>query len=343
MMKKLLSFTAILAISAGMNAQQMSLGTPKMAAQGLKATPASASVTIDTIRPASVVGTGCGVSGSMAGLYYYTINLGAGKDSGYYFGTGKFPQAGYLVTGLAMKFKMGANGGTVSNVLVLAAKGKGTATTTTASIYSASSKLAPATSLGTSTPLPMSAYSGTSYTSYTFATPVAVGANTSFFAGISVPAFGGTDKDTLALLDTQAGCNSNDSLSYVQFNSSTWIPVTRVFGSSANLDLMIFPVVDITTGINNFVSKGGLTLYAASPNPANNMVNFNFSLADNSKVEVEIFDITGKSVKHFQGSDLYAAGKNTIGMDVSSLQSGSYMYSINAGGTMMFSKFVVVK
>jgi hypothetical protein len=345
MIKKLLSVTMMLALVAGASAQQVNAGVPHMV-------PVSAAnigyanvtaTTIDTLRPVSVMPGGCGVSGSLSGLYYYNINNGTGKDSGYYFGTGKFPQAGATVTALAQKYAVGASAATITNVLVLAGVAHGTTTTTMATIYSVNASKAPNASLGASTAIPMSAYSSTNYTKFTFGTPVAVAANSSFFAAISVPAFGGADKDTLALLDTQGGCSSTDSLSWVQFNSAVWIPVTRVFGPTQNLDLMIFPVLNISNGINDFVSKGDLSLYAASPNPATNSININFGLNNTSKIEIEVYDMTGKVVKSFQSTDSFTSGKNTISLDLSTMANGTYMYSVNSNGNKMFSKFVVIK
>jgi hypothetical protein len=343
-MKKLvLSIACVVALAVSIQAQQLHLGQAQPSSQSLVAPSGVTAVVIDTIMPKSVMAGGCALSGTSAGLYYYSINRGTARDSGFYFGTGKFPQAGVTVTALGQRFTLGASNATLTNIIVRAAKGKGGTTTTTASVYSLNASKAPNAVLGTSTPLPMSAYTTTGYTNFAFSTPVALTANTSYFATITVPAFGGADKDTLAILDTKAGCNSNDSLAYVQANNIAWTPVTRIFGSTQNMDLMIFPVVDIATGINNYVSNGGLTLFAASPNPANQLVDLNFSLNKNSAVEIELFDMTGKLVQAVKQSDLFSAGKNTIRLDVSALEAGTYMYSIHGAGNTLFSKIVVIK
>jgi len=349
MIRNLLSLTTMMALGAGLNAQQIKLGEEPLENPGMTVkavTPGVAASTIDTLMPATLTGNGCGLTG---GIAYYGINRvganrGTAKDSGYYFGTGKFPQAGVLVTGLAQKYKVGTSAATVTNVLILTGKAKGGTTTTTASIYSINaSTQAPATSLGTSNPLAMSAYSQTGYTSFTFASAITVAANSEFAASITVPAFGGTDKDTLAILDTKAGCSSPDSLSWVQFNSAQWLPVTAVFGPASNMDFLIFPVLDIANGINDYVSKGGLSLYAASPNPANSTIQINFSLENTAKVEIEVYTIGGQLIKSFQASDNALTGKNTTQLDVSTLEAGTYIYAVNAGGNKLFSRFVVIK
>jgi hypothetical protein len=349
MFKKLLSFTFIFVTVAGLNAQQINLGSAIEADKTIasKVNPGPASTVIDTLKPATVMAGGCGLLSG--GLVYYGINLkasnrGTASDSGYFFGNGKFPQAGITITGLAQKYNVGSSAATVTTVLILAAKGKGGTTTSTAYIYSTSATTkAPTTSLGASTPLAMSAFSATTFTKYVFPTPVNVPANTVFAAGLSVPAFGGTDKDTLCILDTKQGCSSTDSLSWLQVNSTQWAPVTALFGKPGNVDFMIFPVIDITTGINNFVSKGDLSIYAASPNPAINSINIPFSINNSGKVEIEVYDINGQVVKNIQAGDNFNAGRGSINLDVTSLDAGTYIYSVNANGNKMFSRFVVTK
>jgi hypothetical protein len=95
-------------------------------------------------------------------------------------------------------------------------------------------------------------------------------------------------------------------------------------------------------GINNYVSHGDLSLYAASPNPTNGTININFSLKTSSKVDIEVYDVTGKIVKTVSNNNL-AVGVNSISVDASTFEAGSYIYSINANGNKMFSKFIVTK
>jgi hypothetical protein len=358
MIKKLLSI-ALVAGALSVNAQQLTPGKAYYKNANLSSrtnAPASTySVTIDTLMPASTMAGGCAVGTNTAvnGFVYYGINRNPANhnDSGYYFGTGIFPQAGLNVTGLAQRYKVGGTAATVSSVLVWAGKASGSITTTTATILSEMAGNGPGAMIGTaSAPLTMASYvaSLTStvspYATYTFTTPVPLTANENFFASISIPGFGGTDHDTLAVLDTRLGCSSVDTLSWINIPAAGgWHSVLSGFGS--NLDLMIFPVLDISSsvGINNYVSHGGLSIFAASPNPANNSININFSLNNPSKVEIEVYDISGKVVKSIKNNESFASGKSYISVDVSNLEAGTYMYSINANGNKMFSKFMVTK
>ncbi|HKC69351.1 MAG TPA: T9SS type A sorting domain-containing protein, partial [Bacteroidia bacterium] len=358
MIKKLFTLGLALVAFAG-NAQQLK----KAVALGKNVTPhtnwasktnqvaSTYSVTIDTLIPTSLNAGGCGtVSGGIANYLAYST-----QDSGYAFGT-SIPQTftyniGTVVTitatttGLAQKYNVGSAAATITNVLVVPGAGAGTSTTTKATIYNGTTNSIVSTStLGVSSSVAMSAYAtavtattvAQGYVSYSFASPVSVAANANFFAGISVPNIGGTDKDTMSVLTTVAGCSSNsaDSLSWISTTyviptagtQVQWDPVKDLFGSANNLDLLIFPVIDITTsGINDYVRHGDLSIYAASPNPANTTININFAVAKPSATaEVQVYDITGKIVKTIKSTDV-VAGKNAIAVDVTSLEAGSYL------------------
>ncbi len=353
MIKKLLSI-AVIAVAVSANAQQLKIGKSQLSSSNLVARNGSSvsSLQIDTLRPASVMSGGCAVGTNTVvnGLYNYINDVVMPYDSGYVFGTGIIPIGGgqsTVAAELGQKYMVTNAGTTVTDVLVLAGKANGTITTTTAKIYSevASTHL-PNTVLGTSIALPMSAYTTTGYTMFHFATAVSVPVG-KFFATVGVPAFGGTDKDTLSILSTNLGMcpgAGSDSLSAIKLGApiNAWYLVQTGFG--ANNDLMIFPVINFNTvGINGGVSKGDLSIFAASPNPASNSININFSLNTASKVEIEVIDISGKTVKSIKGNETFANGKHSISVDVTSLESGSYFYSINAAGTKIFSKFIVTK
>jgi hypothetical protein len=353
MIKKLLSI-ALVVVSISANAQQFKFkaGQAKLstkytvAARGVNPSPAT--VTIDTLMPASVMAGGCGLTG---GLYNYICDaVSPPHDSGYIFGTGILPIGGgmsTITTECAQKYNASSTGTTVTDILVLAGAAHGGTVTTVGKVYTenaASHK--PNTLLGTSSTVAMSAYTTTGYTAFHFVTAVAVPVG-NFFASVTVPAFGGVDLDTLSILSTQLGtcpAPGGDSCSALKFGApiNGWYLVQTGFG--VNGDLMIFPVINITTaGINSYVNKGNLNLYAASPNPASNSININFSLANTSKVEIEVYDVAGKVIKTIKGNTEYAVGKNSINVDVTNLDSGSYIYSITTNGAKMFSRFVVAK
>jgi len=342
MIKKLFTLGLVLAAFAG-NAQQLKTKSFHTKAIGNHINTASKTqaVTVDTLIPSTIMAGGCAdVSG---GIVYYQ----AGQDSGYTFGTQIFPVTGISIKEVAQKYNVGSSAATVSSVLVWTGVASGTTTAVSAKIYSENTTShAPNTAMGTSVAKTMAAYvtgnnSASGFTTFTFSTPVAVAANANFFASATIPAFGGADQDTLAILSTQIGCSSTDSLSWIDLNVG-WYSVKHLF-QGQNADLMIFPVINITTaGINDYVNHGDLSIYAASPNPASSSININFSVAKPAAVEIQVYDITGKVVKTVKNNDV-AVGKNAISIDVTNLEAGSYMYSINANGNRMFSKFIVTK
>jgi len=346
MIKKLFSI-ALVAFAFTANAQTLKVGQKVQNHHAnAKGTPLTTMGVLDTLYPASVATpSGCGVTG---GLFNYINDYTTPYDSGYVFGTGIIPLGGTtstMATELGQKYNI-TGAAMVTDVIVWAGAAFGGTVTTTANIYTENATTHnPNTLLGTSTPLPMSAYSVTGNTVFNFATPVNVSAG-NFFAAVTVPAFGGADMDTLSVLCTDLGVcppAGSDSCSAIKLGApiNAWYLIKVGFG--VNGDLMIFPVIDITTGLNNAVSKGDLSLFAVSPNPSSNAVNINFSLNNSSKVDIEILDLTGKTVKTIKGTDTFSTGKHSITLDVTNLQSGSYIYSVNAAGTKMFSKFVVTK
>lgn len=204
---------------------------------------------------------------------------------------------------------------------------------------------APSTQIGGTATKALNTFTGNDV--FTFASPISITSG-NFFVSIETTPIGGAGLDTLAILSSTVGCSSTDSLSW-RYNtvtptnpvlSSSWRNVKAAFGG--NLDLAIFPVLDITTGLSNGISKGNLTLLAAFPNPATNDVSINFGLNQTSKVEIEIYDVTGKMVNSIKLDEL-EAGNHTSKINVSSLNAGVYMYSVKSENAKMFSKFTIAK
>ena len=82
------------------------------------------------------------------------------------------------------------------------------------------------------------------------------------------------------------------------------------------------------------------------PNPFNPSTKINFDLPFDSKVQIKIFDMTGKEMAQIV-NESRAAGYYTVQFNASSLSSGIYFYQINAtGGSQSFvktMKMVLVK
>ena len=363
-MKKIYLTLSLMALVLGANAQQKiaksltASATINLPVASFDAKTAATS----TLTPASVQLGGCAppTTGLGGVVYYstaqYTATPTYTQDArGYAFGTDVtyFTQGATtytIATDLcAQKYNVTGTGVTVTNVLIFAGKAKSINPNSliSAKIYSEDGTTkAPNAQIGVTATKALSTFTtgGASPNVLTFSTPVPVTAG-NFFAAVQSPIIGGANKDTLAILSTKLGCSSTDSLSWTHtvYNpaviSPTWNSVVSNFG--ANVDILIFPVIDISTGLNS-VTKGDLTLLAAFPNPANSEISINFGLIQSSKVEIEIYDVTGKIVNTIKLDNL-EAGNHTSKINTSNLNDGVYMYSIKSENAKMFSKFTVVK
>ena len=83
-------------------------------------------------------------------------------------------------------------------------------------------------------------------------------------------------------------------------------------------------------------------MLAAFPNPATNEVSINYSLNKSGKVEIDIYDVTGKMFNTIK-SDNLEIGNHSSNINVSNFNAGVYMYSVKSENAKMYSKFTIVK
>ncbi|MBI3519426.1 MAG: T9SS type A sorting domain-containing protein [Bacteroidetes bacterium] len=371
-MKKIYSTLALSAMFFGAFAQQLQkvqlTANPVKSAAWLNTNNTAAKTAVtSTLMPTTLV-SGCGTNSANIVYYsnfytqptanYTVVGVGYGFGSNlttynlgptYAAGLGS-PTITIVADKTAQKYNV-TGFVSVTDVLVASAIGEGTGSIS-AKIYSENATTkGPNAQIGGTATKALNTLTG--YDALTFATPVALSAG-NFFASIETPAIGGAGNDTLAILSTAYGCSSTDSLSWISrtinpptaaaaVGGSGWVSFIKSSGGTAadNLDFLIFPVVNITTGLNS-ISKGNLTLLAAFPNPAANEISINFGLSQSSKVEVEIYDVTGKIVNTIKLENL-EAGNHTTKVNTSSLNSGVYMYSVKSDNAKMFSKFTIAK
>jgi hypothetical protein len=106
--------------------------------------------------------------------------------------------------------------------------------------------------------------------------------------------------------------------------------VTSDFGASANLmiRLNLDEHTNIIDGIGNTSSASSLG--QNYPNPFSMTTDIAYELAEGSAVNLIIRDITGRVVQDRQ-EGMKPAGKHTLTLDASGLDSGIYFYTIHAG------------
>ena len=78
------------------------------------------------------------------------------------------------------------------------------------------------------------------------------------------------------------------------------------------------------------------------PNPFNPSTQINYSLADESQVNLKIYDVMGREVAELVNSK-QSAGSYSVNFDASSLASGIYIYKLSAGDFISAKKMTLLK
>lgn len=285
---------------------------------------------IDTLVPPSFGGTlKCDTA-----FRCYDFDYALPIDSGYVFGNSK-----YNGTEAAQKYYWT---GSISEVIVVYGKKAGTTGATTAKIYSVDATTKkPLNALATSSVVLTGSIIANYYTSYKFATPIAV--NGAFAIACVFPPNG---PDTVGVASTKVYCSTTDTLSFINFPSlGGWktcpFAYSVPYDPAANLDLVMYPVIDGPTGVEDLPAGNGLTLLGANPNPATSNTVIGYELDAPSSVSVEVFDLSGRII--LQTKENAGAGKGFANVDVRDLSAGNYYYTIQTDRSRVTSRFSVVK
>ncbi len=95
-------------------------------------------------------------------------------------------------------------------------------------------------------------------------------------------------------------------------------------------------VTGTAVGLNEVKNELGLSLF---PNPASSKVELTYTLAANSSVIADVYDVRGSKVMSYNNG-MQPAGAQKLAVDVSQLSSGVYNVVLNAAGTVVTTKFV---
>lgn len=257
-----------------------------------------------------------------------TLDYAMPVDSGYLFGNNV-----YYETECAQRYSMTGN---ISEVLVMYCHKNGSSGSTAAKIYSVNAGTKePQTVLGTSSAVSTGSIVPFVLTSYTFSSPVAVAGE--FAAAVVFPTVTG---DTVAVTSSKMGCATTDSLSWSYFPFlGGWYNAIETGGQMYNVDLAIYPVVDVPTGTGRMPVSRELTLHGAYPNPAASFAEVRFSLSASSEVSVVVFDITGQVV--CETKNPYGPGEHRVRIQTDHLAGGNYFYTVHAATGELTGKFAV--
>ncbi len=114
----------------------------------------------------------------------------------------------------------------------------------------------------------------------------------------------------------------------------TWVgsgtSIDAGYGSNRNLmiRLNINDQSNLIDGTNPAAALSSLS--QNYPNPFNAATEINYTLANDSEVEIVVRDITGRIIMH-KNEGFVRAGKHTVRIDGSPLEAGIYLYSLRAG------------
>lgn len=107
-------------------------------------------------------------------------------------------------------------------------------------------------------------------------------------------------------------------------------------------DLAIFPIVVVggPTGTGKVTHKD-LSLMGAYPNPATNVANIRFALADRTDVTITLMDMAGRVVST-TSQEQFATGEHSIAVSTAGLVAGNYIYLVRtATGSGLAGKLTV--
>lgn len=88
---------------------------------------------------------------------------------------------------------------------------------------------------------------------------------------------------------------------------------------------------------------GKFSLSQNYPNPFNPTTKINFDLPSDSKVQLTVFDMTGRLIGTIVDNENFTAGFHTVQFNAGALSSGTYFYRISAGGNVQTKKMTLIK
>lgn len=83
--------------------------------------------------------------------------------------------------------------------------------------------------------------------------------------------------------------------------------------------------------------------FVVYPNPANVNATISFSLVDNAKASVSVYDVIGNLVLQITPEQLFEKGNNTITVNTSNLSNGIYTITLEINGAKESKKLVITK
>jgi PKD repeat protein len=125
--------------------------------------------------------------------------------------------------------------------------------------------------------------------------------------------------------DADSAVTKDASYTYTENGTYT---ITLIAFSPAGNDTTTETINVFPTAVKeaNSAIEGSVKVY---PNPANSNVSVDFTLNRTADVEISIYDLTGRGVKHF-ANESFSTGINTVNFDMSDVNNGFYFINIKS-------------
>lgn len=133
-------------------------------------------------------------------------------------------------------------------------------------------------------------------------------------------------------------------------------PKFVTWGEGTNAEMYYLPISWVTyqAGDENLVFEENATalddprfqsittqLYPIAPNPASQQVKVGFTLVYDGKIDLSLYDLSGRLTKKYINKQLYNTGLHTFDIDVSDIRNGIYILSLEVNGKVSSQKLMV--
>lgn len=147
-------------------------------------------------------------------------------------------------------------------------------------------------------------------------------------------------EDTVYLFQTPQDCGDGTNTWELQSSPDTvWANIVNAWQLNADFGITAIVDTEAPTSAKDFTAANGVTLHAATPNPANSFIHLNFDLDYSGPVRIDVLDQLGKLVH--RSKEQLRAGAHQHEISLNKFASGSYYYVISTSKGNIASRFVV--
>ncbi len=129
------------------------------------------------------------------------------------------------------------------------------------------------------------------------------------------------------------------------FHTFRWVYEKDSYTSSGEdcawVDFIVFPPLDIATGIIHHNNDEGDFTINISPNPARSNLNIAYTLGSSTEVEIVIYDLLGHKIMNVMTNAQHQEGEYNLQLDVSGIRSGIYLCRISTLEGMLSMKLII--